>query len=548
MISVGIDIGRASVKVAEVESLPRSFVVKRFLEFPLSIDANKDKKIEIIDILRQIIPQYNIDQTKFVFCVRQEDVSLRLKRFPFRERHKILRTVPFEVEDEIPFSQADAIFEAKTVRFDGKFAEVLAMACPKERIRDVVQLAHDGGVHPSLVSLETLALSNLLEAWENPPPETAPIAPEAGAERSGELLVDIGDVSTKCIFYENGSMVAVRHIDWGGRNIVTQIAQKYGLTLLQATKELETKSAILVDKTKATKEQAAFSKVIETATLDLTRELRLKLLEVKGDNHLNIIKAHMTGGPTLIKGFGAFLTQNLEVPFNRLKILSLLQNVTFEADAHEESVAGVAIGLAIEGLKRPRNPAIDFLKDDFANQSNRFERLWEKWGFTAQLALAAFVIFFGYAVVRDSLSSSASDKSNEILKNQAGAIANMKGNSASPSKIRKFLSEHDKIEKSRKQAEKVLRINSALDVLNLITQSLPDVIVTTDIKHLQIESDMAEIQGYLVNGTTPAAVQKALGAAALGGKVEPMTPSLPPQSGKTPFGFKFKVTRMEGGQ
>src|SRR5438270_165472 len=144
MISVGIDIGRASVKVAEAETVARAFVVKRFLEFPLSADPTKDKKIEIIDILRNLIPQYNADTTRFVFCVRQEHVSLRLKQFPFRERHKILRAVPFEVEDEIPFSQIDAIFEAKVVRYEGKAADVLAMACPKDRVRDVLQMAHDG--------------------------------------------------------------------------------------------------------------------------------------------------------------------------------------------------------------------------------------------------------------------------------------------------------------------------------------------------------------------------------------------------------------------
>src|ERR1700733_5269719 len=155
MISVGIDIGRSSVKVAEAETAPRGIVIKRFLDFPLSLDPGKDKKIEIIDILRNLIPQYNIEHTRFVFCVRQEDVSLRLKRFPFRERHKILRAVPFEVEDEIPFSLTDSIFEAKILRFEGRTTDVLAMACLKDRVKNAIQLAHDGGVHPTLLSLET---------------------------------------------------------------------------------------------------------------------------------------------------------------------------------------------------------------------------------------------------------------------------------------------------------------------------------------------------------------------------------------------------------
>jgi general secretion pathway protein L len=548
MISVGIDIGRGSIKVAEAETAQRTYVVKRFLEFPLSADPQKDKKIEIIDILRNLIPQYSSDSTRFVFSVRQEDVSLRLKQFPFRERHKILRAVPFEVEDEIPFSQADAVFEAKIVRFEGKAADVLAMACPKERVRDVIQVAADGGTIPSVISLETAALANFLEHWENPPPEALPLPVEVDAtQKVGELLVDIGHSSTKCLFFENGVLVATRQIDWGGRNLVASIAQKYGLSMVQATKELEAKSFIALDKSTATKEQANFSKIIETATLDLVRELRLKILEIKADHHLDIVKAHMTGGVSQMKGLGGFLTQHLEVAFNRFKLMSVIPNVAFEQDSHVECVAGVAIGLAIEGLKRPRNPAVNFLKEEFAKQSETLTRLWEKWGYAAQITATAFVLFFIFAFIRDSMTASMVEASDEALRTQAAAIANLKGASASPSKIRKFLAEHEKEQKARKQAEKVLKLNSPLDVLNAISQNMPDRNISMDVAHFFVEGGNAEIHGYIANGNRISDVQQALQAAAVDGKAEAITPQVPQTPGKQPFAFRLHVNRLEGG-
>jgi general secretion pathway protein L len=547
MISVGIDIGRASVKVAEMEAVSRTYVLKRFLEFPLSLDPNKDRKIEVIDILMNLIPQYNPDTTRFVFCVRQEDVSLRFKKFPFRERHKILRTVPFEVEDEIPFSNLDAIFEAKIVRLEGKTADVLAMACPKDRVRDVVQLAHDGGAHPTLVSLESVSLSNLLEHWNLPPPETIPSASaEFQKEHDGEILLDIGHCSTKVLFYENGALIAVRQIDWGGRNILNMIAQKYGINVVQAFRELETKSQIVLDKTKATKEQAAFSKVIEASLNDLIRELRLKIIEVQADHHLHLVKAHMTGGTTRLKGLGGFLTQNLELTFNRLKHLSMLPSVVFEQTAKIESVSGVAIGLAIEGLKRPRNPAVDFLKGEFAKQSRTFEKIWDKWGFAIQIGAAAFVTFFTYAVLRDSMSSSLEEAAQDALKVQAAAVANLKGSAASPSKIKKFLAEHEREQKARKQAERVLKLNSALDIVNMISQNLPDRGISVDVKHLLVDGDVAEIHGYLLQNTKVTDLQRALQSASSDGKIEAIAPQNKPAPGKQPFGFKFHVSRFEG--
>ncbi|MFW1582039.1 hypothetical protein ACEV7R_23715, partial [Vibrio parahaemolyticus] len=86
------------------------------------------------------------------------------------------------------------------------------------------------------------------------------------------------------------------------------------------------------------------------------------------------------------------LTQHLEIPFNKLKVLQLTPSLTFEAMDAIEAVAGVAIGLAIEGLRRPRNPAVNFLKEEFAVQSKTFEKIWEKWGYTIQLCAAFFVV------------------------------------------------------------------------------------------------------------------------------------------------------------
>ena len=61
--------------------------------------------------------------------------------------------------------------------------------------------------------------------------------------------------------------------------------------------------------------------------------------------------------------------QKIEIPFSRLNILTRLQNVRVAVSENAGFVVGTAIGLALEGLRKPKNPAINFLKDDFAKQS-----------------------------------------------------------------------------------------------------------------------------------------------------------------------------------
>src|SRR4051812_24948796 len=132
MISVGVDIGSYSIKVAEVESTSKSYVIRKVYEFPLSLDLTKDKKIEIIDTLRTLFQQYDFERTHFVFAIPQKSVSLRLLNFPFRERFKVQRATASQLEDDLPFSQKDAVSDPKIVRYPGKTADVLAMAVPKE--------------------------------------------------------------------------------------------------------------------------------------------------------------------------------------------------------------------------------------------------------------------------------------------------------------------------------------------------------------------------------------------------------------------------------
>src|SRR3954471_5369719 len=105
MISIGVDIGSYSIKIAEVESTSRSYVIRRVQEFPLSLDLTKDRKIEIIDTLRTLFEQFDSDKMHFVFSVAQKSVSARLVQFPFREKFKIQRAVASQLEDDLPFSQ-----------------------------------------------------------------------------------------------------------------------------------------------------------------------------------------------------------------------------------------------------------------------------------------------------------------------------------------------------------------------------------------------------------------------------------------------------------
>ena len=87
--------------------------------------------------------------------------------FPFLERRKILQSLPFELEDVVPFNQSDTIFDCRVIRQKEKSSDVLAFAVPKKYIQEVLMLCEDAGLSPDIVSLDGIALSNLFENKRN---------------------------------------------------------------------------------------------------------------------------------------------------------------------------------------------------------------------------------------------------------------------------------------------------------------------------------------------------------------------------------------------
>ena len=553
---MGIDIGHFSVKIAEVEAANKSFTLTRLDEFPLSTDPTKDTDIEVLDILRNLAQQYDSAHTTFVFSLPQEQVVLRNREFPFRERHKILKSIPFELEDDIPFSGENAVFDAKITRYRGTGAEVLACTTPIERISDRLQVARDGGIEPTLISVEGLAFANLLEEWTEPPQEGPPLILEdedgnvtPQAPETAKAVLNLGHNTTLLIVWSDNRLVTARTLDWGGMDVAKALAGKYNLHIVEALKELRSKGFILTSNDGATKDQIHFSDVIKGVVDELAHELQLAYLEIESEHKVHIDKTFMSGGTCQIQNLGPYLTQKLEVAVNRLKQIPAHASLNFETGGAGEVSSAVAIALAIEGLKRPRNPAINLLRGALARQSQTFKLFVEKWSHTLAVAGTAFLMLLTWSILRDSFSEDMANQAYDQMKIQAKNVTGgeLKGSRANPRNIRKYIRKKEMEAKNRKLAEKVQTITSALDVLKQLTESTPTKRkITMDLQKLIIDNDKIEAQGYVARAAEVETLAAAWKAISANGKVEKFRPGFASSGGKAPFGLRLKVNRLKG--
>lgn len=548
MRSVGIDIGTSQVRIVELQTTSKGFQIVAHRERTLSRATGTDLELEIIEFLREVAAEYDPSQTRFCVGLRQDKVAVRNKMFPFADRLRIQKTLPFELEEDLPFSSDNAIFDGKIVRQVGTGAEVLAAAAPKQHIEHLLRLMKDSGIAPHLVSSEGTAFANLFEHWSLPV-SIAPAPPpslteeEVKPSRPIRVVLNIGHTRTLVCAFDNQHLVGVRSILWGGNNLVEAIAAKYSLPLSEAQKELENKGFILTARQDVSFEAKIFSDLIAKGVRELIRDLQLSLLEFRSEFGGEITAVQMTGGCSGIQGLGPFMTQHLEVPVNRVDILSFFPNILFERTPGAELRLGSAIGMAIEGLRKPRNPALNFMKGEFAKQSNFVKDLWTQWGGVAQVAMVAFVGLCVWTYTRGFVSADLEEASKQALRNQGKAIAHLPAKSANEKNVKKYISDNRKKIAEIRTIESLAGMNSAMDVLNKISSSLPDARSSKiDILELSIKDNRAKLSGFVAGGREAAEnIRSRLGNVAVNGQVT--LDAVQPGPQKTGFRISFNVDR-----
>lgn len=582
---LGVDIGSTSIKVAELETNAKGFALANFFEITIDTVAApgeaRDLQLDVIDALRKLAAQYDPKETRWVFGVSQSRVSLHEKKFPFRERAKIQKSLAFELEDDIPFDVDETVFAAKIVEFDGPLSEVLTIACPKDAVREVLALATDSGIDPEIVSVEGLALANLFTNWEAAPQEKLQAATDAPIN----MVLQLGHDHSVLLFMRDRTLIGARSLQWGGAEIAAVLSAKLGFSTAEAHQFLAEKSFILLNSTGATREQLIVSNTITIAIDDLVRELRLTMIDFQSRYKAEFSRLEITGGAAQLQNLMPYLSAQLEIPTSLAQPLEELKQVRIELTPRLSLVGGLAVGLALEALKRSSAPAVNLRVDDFQRENVKLIQFWQDWGAPIQAAIAAFVILCAYAVVRDTMTDSLLANAEQHLSEMATKVAGLKGNAANETGIRGYITKAKKQIADRQALDQVEDLNSALDIMAQLAQKLPVTPVASaapvtsaaassagsvgakpnsagqtvatgaqssapgiEVNHLAIDNEDLIIEGHILGSQTPTTVKLLEAALSEIGKQKSLQKqpvgAVAPAPG-APFSYKLKVARRD---
>lgn len=548
---VGIDIGTHSVHIVELLPQSRGFQILSSKSHSIRPKPNPtDVDLEVLEFLRGAIATHNPADTQYIVGLKQNQVAIRHKVFPYTEKIKISKTLPYELEDDLPFAVENALIDFKSILHRGHEAEVLACATLSSTVEKIVSFFKDVGIEIKILCPEGLALANLIENYDGPIPSEPPISSDLegpSQKRHLDILLHIGHTHTLVSAFDNKRQVAARTLMWGGKNIADAISLKYQLPFADAQREMEMKAFILSSKQQASFEAKVFSDTISASIKEMVRDLQLSLLEMKAELNAEVESILISGPVSQIQGFGPFLTQSLEIPSNRVKLWERFSSLAHDKNEAHELSQVIALGLALEGLKKPRNPATNLLKGEFAKSDSSLGTLWKEHKPLFQWGSAALLSVFIWSSLRASFGEKLSEISQTVLKQRAVAMAGLTNRTANERGVEKFIKQKKQVANEMKNVEKIMQTETAFNVLKKVSDAVPNSQqIKLDIRRFYVEDKRVWLEGFVRNQTELNLLQQNLKALAVDGRIQSQRASILGPKDRLVFAFSFMMPRTKG--
>lgn len=391
---IGLDLGTREVKVVLVEGSFKSFAVKGYFSAPVQRpmgDEPAPPEERLAEALKALRTEEGaaLKADAVITSLPGSEVVAHVITLPFTDTRRIEQTLPFELEDQIPFDLSEVVFDYQILgQHDGQ-SDVLVAVAKRSVVEGLLEVLAGAGLDPRIVSLSSLAYQNLFAHGVITPLERAPaVEGEPPPPPRPEAVLDIGDTSTDLIIVEDGATRFVRSFPVAGRSLTLAVAAAKQLGADEA-ENLKIESGTL-DTQSNFPDRAELAKVLQAGLAPLVRTVRQSFLAYTSRSRSRVERVYLTGGTARLPGLAEHLSRELgcEVvaldPFPETKV-----EVDVPTEHADDPAAGLAMALALRGHGGTRTARVNFRRGDLAFKG---DLSYMKGNFTTMVALAAVVL------------------------------------------------------------------------------------------------------------------------------------------------------------
>lgn len=493
-----------------IKTSGKNFSILQTHYFPIKPeDSEEQKELSTLSHLKSLVDLYKNREVRYIFCCPQNEISVHTLHFPFKERYKIKKSLPFEIEDKLAlFNKQNLISDIKIISRSENSATVLVFSCFKENIVKLIETVNKLGIQPFIVSCEASAVSNLFEKRpekkqkaqkpQKPQEQEHQIDEKKEERKECELYLKVGHTHTMVMVFSKGLMENVYSFEWGVSSCIRKIALKYEIPFHAAMEQFCEKAFVLSQSKGYTGSQIEFSKAIQEPLGILVHKIQLLLLELQGEKKYKCKRLFITGGGSQIRNLQAFLSKELNLPCVRVEHPTVYPDWNLRSNEEQQNNLITALGTALEGMKNIRNPAINFLKGDLAVKMNPIAAIPPRWKQNVLLIVAGLCFFNIYSFLRQQQSETLSGKIHNIFRRESIRTAKLSPKNINIEKVKTFMDNQKKILKHSELSRELKQLPSALDrIKDLSTTIKKSEKWNMDITQLNITDDKIQIAGEI---------------------------------------------------
>src|SRR5512139_936470 len=162
---LALEIDAHEMKGAVIETTFRDYRVAGLYREPITAGA------EISEQVRRFLEQHGVEPDTVLSSVPGDLVAFRTFYLPFRDRKRLDQTVPFELENQVPFGLDEVVVDYHVLRREGAGTLVLAALVQRKDLEQHLALLSGAGLDPKVVDLAPLATLNVLSLLGNELPK-----------------------------------------------------------------------------------------------------------------------------------------------------------------------------------------------------------------------------------------------------------------------------------------------------------------------------------------------------------------------------------------
>ncbi len=487
MISIGIHIHSQGFNVVELDLHRGSLKIKNSHNHVfVSQSQEEHKQIIILEYLQTLEEKYRNEPVRFCYGLAQNQVSGFSIEFPFKEKFKILKTLPFQIEDKSPFRSDKTFYDGRITKITNNNSYVTCFVTPESNIQDFLKFSESLKTKPYLLSVEGIALMNIISGWNYN-------ATKSIRGIKNALYIYLGFHGSIVLVFKEGHLNSISNLEWGAASIIEQMSNKYKLSLENSIDQFFEKSFILTSQKGFTKEQVFFSDLIEKELKSLIHQFKLLKLSLETESKIKFQENFIFGPASVIKNLSAYLSTESSSYFSRLKNLRDIK--TFDLSESKNQNLLIPIGLAMEGFKRPPYGGVNFLHS--LNKQN-FQLIPKKWKSTFIGFFMILFLFSVYVFIRNQESLHLVDKMQDVFVDYGKKIASLRKSQVSVDKVKGYLEDKEVLLEVEKLIKEKVSKESPMNQLKIVTEAI-DVEQSSQLKitYLKIKDRRIFIRGSI---------------------------------------------------